>query len=486
MKSIIQNIIINRTVNRIINYFIISCINLLFILTAFYFVSFLFSYKLEGRYFLISISLSFLSTLPVLNFFLDKFDSIISPASYGDVYIKTVDSILNIDSFDEIINKIFGLVIKLLKAGHGHIICYGNESDVIDIKYPNNKSHELLRREKSDSDLIILSHIKGPDDIILRAKSNKPNDADRAIMKALHHMGADIVVPIYYNNVIAGIIAIGNKKGFSGRDIKLLKLVAFKLALLSVNSYYFYEIRKRREVEKEYELTTRIQKQFLPEPSLKNGRINIKAYHNTAAYFTREFYDIFVNDAVPDDIRVSAYHVIGDVKETSIFMPGVQAILQSYARLGFSPANTVIKLKNFVKERDVLNGDLMIFHSSVKQAGKFEYYCSKYPAPFFYQYSLKKLIRLATNNSKPDSLKVNMEPGDLIIVACSYYSEIINSNILHYSGVINRNDSHPIDQIKDALIRTINDFPRPVNYTTDNLGDVEDQLLILIGPEGVN
>jgi hypothetical protein len=142
---------------------------------------------------------------------------------------------------------------------------------------------------------------------------------------------------------------IGQKRGFSEREIKLLKIVAYKLAQLSVNSYYFSEIRKGMEVEKEYELINRIQKQFLPEPGFNSGRINIKVYHDTASSLTREFFDIFANEALPDDIRISAYRVSGDVKEISILMPGIQDMIQSYTRLGFSPRKTMSKLKNIVK-----------------------------------------------------------------------------------------------------------------------------------------
>ncbi|MBN2400956.1 MAG: GAF domain-containing protein [Spirochaetes bacterium] len=423
------------------------------------------------------------SLLPILNFLLDKFDSVISPAGYKDIYAKTIDSILNIESFDEILLKIFGLVIRLLKAEFGHTIYYRDDKDVIDIEYYNNDTHKMYHREKLESDHILLKVIKGPDDIIIKTKNKKPSEKDKEIIKALGMMRADLVVPIFYNNKISGIIAVGGKKGFSEKDIKLLKIIAFKLALLSSNSFYFNEIRKRREVEKEYELTNKIQKQFLPEPSLKSGRIIIEAHHSTASYFTREFYDIFVNDAVPDDIRLSAYHVFGDVKETSIFMPGVQAILQSYARLDFSPRKTIIKLKKFVKERDVLNGDLMILHSSIKQSGEFICYCSNYPAPFLYHKSQKKIVHPASKGRGLEFLTVKMKPGDIIIVPCSYYSEIIKSNITQYSKILNKNSSLPLEDIKNILVKIINDSKKTIKIK--NTSESEDQLLILISMEDI-
>jgi hypothetical protein len=485
MKSIIKNILYHRAINRIINFTVITCLNFLFIFIIFYVINYLFSLTIEGKYFLFFIILILFSLLPILNFFSDKLDSVINPAGYNDIYTKIIDSVLNIESFDEILLNIFGLVIKLLKAEFGNIIYYRDEKDVIDIEYYNNQTHLLFRREKSESDTILLRQIKGPDDIIIKTKNKKSTGRDKDIFTALDMMHADLVVPILYNNKISGIISIGGKKGFSEREIKLLKIIAFKLALLSSNSYYFKEIRKRREVEKEYELTNKIQKQFLPEPSLKSGRIIIEAHHNTASSFTREFYDIFVNNALTDDIRVSAYHVFGDVKETSIFMPGVQAILQSYARLGFSPRKTITKLKNFVKKQDVLIGDLMIFHSSVKQSGEFICYCSNYPAPFYYQKSSGRLFSPAGKGSGLKYIKIKMNPGDIIIAQCSHYFEIFKSNIQQYLKIINKNGSLPLEEITNILVNTLNDshkINKRINNGHNNK-EGEDQLLILIGME---
>jgi hypothetical protein len=485
MKSIIRNIFFHRHINKIINLTLITCFNFLFIFIIYYLTNFLFLLTTESKYFLFFIVLILFSFLPVLNFVLDKFDSVINPAGYNDIYTKTIDSVLNIESFDEILLNIFGLVIKLLKAEFGNIIYYREEKDVIDIEYYNNETHLVFRREKSESDTILLKHIKGPDDIIINTK--KSSEKNRDIIKALEMLRVDLVVPIFYNNKISGIIAIGGKKGFSEREIKLLKIIAFKLALLSSNSYYFKEIRKRKEVEKEYELTNKIRKQFLPEPSLKSGKIIIEAHHNTASSFAREFFDIFVNNALPDDIRVSAYHVSGDVKETSIFMPGVQAILQSFARLGYPPRKTITKLISYVKEQDVLIGDLMILHSSIKQSGEFSCFSSNYPAPLYYEKSTGKIINPAAKGSGLKYLKIKMNPGDIIIVHCSNYYEILKSDIEHYQKTINKNNSLPLKEIRNIMVKMLNDFNK-INKSKNKktYREGEDQLLILIGMEDVD
>ena len=483
MKSSIQNIIFNKPIFKFINFALISLINLGFVIIIYLLLRYLFTFTADGNYILILIIVMLFSSLPVLNFFLNKLDSYITPSGYNEAYTKTVDSILNSESFDEILFKNFSIVIKLLKSEFGHTIYYHDENDVLDIEYLENETHKIHRREKSETDHVLLKHIKGPDDIIIKSNNKKPSDKE--INKVLRTMRIDLIVPIFYNNQVSGIIAIGGKKDFSEREIKLLKIIAFKLALLSSNSYYFHEIRKRREVEKEYELTHRIQKQFLPEPSIKCGNIIIETFHNTASSFTREFHDIFINNAQPDDIRISAYHVFGDVKETSIFMPGVQAILQSYARLGYPPRKTITKLKKFIKERDVLNGDLMLFHSSINQSGEFTCYSSNYPIPFYYQNSLKQLTHFPGKGRGLKYLNFTITPGDIIVIPCSSCYNIIKSGLLQYSQILNIYKSRPLKEIKDILINTINKSINnmPKDKTQD---EGNDQLLILIGMEDKN
>jgi hypothetical protein len=162
-------------------------------------------------------------------------------------------------------------------------------------------------------------------------------------------------------------------------------------------------------------------------------------------------------------------------------MPGVQAILQSFARLGYSPRKTITRLKKYVKEQDVLIGDLMIFHSSIKQSGEFTCYFSNYPAPLYFQKSSGKLINPSGKGSGLKYIKIKLNPGDIIIAQCSKYYEILKSNLSYYQKIIIKNNSLHLEEIRNILVKSLNDSQRPVK-TAHNEKD-EDQLLILIGME---
>ncbi len=481
MKNYLRKIITKRVYNVII----ISALNLVFLLIIIIAARLLFMYGFKEKHFLLLIILILVPTLPILNFALKKINSLISPMSFGNLYFKTIDSILNMESFEEILYKAFDSVIVVLNAGFAHIIFYETETEVYEIEYKNNKTHEAFYREKTAEDQVLINSITGPDDIITKTKCVQGDYKDKRLINIFETSGIDIIVPIHYNNRTFGIIALGMKKSFPERDIKFLKMIAFKLAILSVNNYYFGQIRKRKEVEKEYELTNKIQKQFLPEPSVINDNIIIKAYYDTASSFTREFYDIFINNDHGRDIRISAYRVQGDVKETFIIMPGVQAMLQSYARLGFSPEKSLIKLTNLIEERDVLNGELEILHSSINRSGEFICCCSGYPMPFYYQRSSNELSRLTGQEQKIKCLNLKIKNGDIIIITCNYYYNIISENIFEYSEILQKNYSQDTDNIKEKLITKLNDNSFPEISATEHTEKFksEDKLLILITME---
>ena len=136
-------------------------------------------------------------------------------------------------------------------------------------------------------------------------------------------------MPIYYHRMFLGLIVTGGqRRRFSPGEIRLLKIFASKIAILSVNRFFLDEIVRKRELEKEYELAARVQKKFLPPAGGVMGRFELRVYHETASLMIRNF-TIFSKTMPEDDIRVSAYRIKGNIAGTSILMPGVQSVLQS-------------------------------------------------------------------------------------------------------------------------------------------------------------
>lgn len=474
-----RNKIIYRTVNELAGPLAIFGLNILFTGFLILLTHIIFSSGISGDFILLLMLLFLISFIPILNYFQDFLSSAIRPISYTDLYIQTVDSILNVESFDEMLKSTFDQILRLMKASSGSLIFYYQERDEFDIYHQKNKKKKIIRGAEINRNSILLKSIKCPDDIIIRSRLNSEDSIEKEIMDELDRFGGEIVIPIYYQDKFYGVIVIGDKRRLSERESRLLMIFASRIAILYVNSFYFKEILKRKEIEKEYELTSKIQKQFLPPPLFNAGNISIRTYHETASSLTNEFYDIFVNK--PDnDIRISAYRVHGDVKETSIFMPGIQAMLHSLAKLGYSPMKTLSKLKVLVKERDIIMGDLIILHSSVRQDGEFICCYTDYPAPFIYRKDTGCLSVLQKKDDE-EGIENKLENGDIIIIACRAFFNILSGNLSGYSELIKKS-SDKLDIINNSLVEGITSDLKETDSAKK--GREEDRLIILIRMEG--
>ncbi len=469
--------------NRISNILIFLGLNVFFAMILFSITLFLFSEGLGGGYTPLFFYILVISLLLILNYFQSVVDSIISPISQNDLYSQTVDSVLNIEFFDEMLTETFDQVLKVINAKMGRLIFYYHDKNEFKVYYQKNKKKKVIRRAGIEKDNILLEGIKGPDDIIIKGKLDPLSKSDSEIIEVLEKLGGEIVIPIFYHETFFGLILIGERRRFTETEIRLLKIFASKIAILAQNSFYFSEMIKKKELEKEYELTSRLQKQFLPESSFQDGRINIQVHHKTASSITREFYDIYTDDTASGDVQISAFRIHGDVKETSILMPGVKALLQCYARLGLSPSESVSKLIKIGNERDVLNGDLTIIHSSLKQDGSFFCYNSNYPVPVIYRESSVSIQPMKSEKGTNRSFSEKVEAGDIIIIACKTFFDLIVDDINVYQDIIHSNYSLPLDEIKTVLINKIAGDVKEKEKKDDVLEEEDDKLLILVKME---
>jgi hypothetical protein len=221
----------------------------------------------------------------------------------------------------------------------------------------------------------------------------------------------------------------------------------------------------------------------MPYTSLRAGRINIQIYHKAVSSATREFYDIFPVDPESDDIRVSAYRIHGDIKEISILMPGVRALLQCFARLGYSPREALTVLAKIGTEKDVLIGDFSILHSSVRKDGTFVYSNTGYPSPLLYVRSSSKFYSLQGENPAVKESREALEPGDMLIIACKNFFQFITGNIDEYRMILEKNYSLSLDNLKMIFVNKLADERKKIE---DSDEEAEDRLLILIRVEEVS
>jgi hypothetical protein len=462
--------------NRVINIILKYGLDIVFVLILLIISRVLFDPLIGNYFFIVFLILLIVSVMPITSYFHDMIDSIVSPIIYEELFIQTVDSILNIESFDEVLKSTFDRILGLIHVKSGLLIFYFHDKDEFNIFYRRDKRKKVIRKARIENSNILFKIINGPDDVIIKNKLNKSIHFEKTIIEEMEKLNGEVVIPIYYHDMFLGLIVIGDRKRrFSNREMRLLKVFASRIAILSVNSFFFNELLKKKEVEKEYEIASKIQKRFLPDADARIGRIAIKVFHETASLMTREFYDIFVNDLIEDDVRISAYRLLGNITGTSIYMPGIQALLQSFSRLGLPPSRGVMKLQKIIREGDIIQEDISIFHSSIRQNGEFTFCNSNYQSPLIYRRS-SKLLRRIEGEKKGATNRLKIQHGDVLVIACKSFFNIINSDIKKFSEITVHNASS-LSRMSTALVK---------NLTARTAEDDEDKLLVLLSVEEVS
>ncbi len=393
--------------------------------------------------------------LPVFNFLHDLIDSRVSPVHYEDLFAKTVDAVLNMRSFDEILKETFDRILDFMKISSGILLFYYPDRDEYNIFYQKNHRRKMVRSARIENDNILFSVLKGPDDIIIKNKLTQRDNYERSVIHEMDKLHGEIMVPIFFRQTFLGVIVMGpRKRKVSQRELSLLKIFASKIAILSINNFFFNELLKKKELEKEYEIASKIHDRFMPDPDMTVGKVAIRIHHRTRSLLTREFYDAFANHSDPDDVRIVAYRLHGDITGTSIYMPGIQGLLQSYSRLGFSPEKTVLKLLENMKEREILDEEMAVIVGSLNQKGSFTMSNHGYPPPFIFRRAQGSLGKIP-KRLRFDETKARIEEGDLLIICCETFHAALSRDTEKYAGVIVENSSLPLSRLRGALIKSL-------------------------------
>ncbi len=180
--------------------------------------------------------------LPVFNFLHDLIDSRVSPVHYEDLFAKTVDAVLNMRSFDEILKETFDRILDFMKISSGILLFYYPDRDEYNIFYQKNHRRKMVRSARIENDNILFSVLKGPDDIIIKNKLTQRDNYERSVIHEMDKLHGEIMVPIFFRQTFLGVIVMGpRKRKVSQRELSLLKIFASKIAILSINNFFFNE-----------------------------------------------------------------------------------------------------------------------------------------------------------------------------------------------------------------------------------------------------
>ena len=457
--------------NRIKNLLLTYSLNMAFIAILLGSSLIFICHQLHERILLLFSGVLIFSLLPMVSYFRTIINSYISPIRYSDLYVQTVDLILNIRSFDEMLRQTFDQILQLIKVSTGLLIFYYHDKDEFKIFYQKNLRKKVIKRARISQDNILLRAIKGPDDVVIKGRLNASVRHEKEIIDELNRLSGEVVVPIYYHNMFLGLIITGDRKRrFTEGELRLLKIFASKIAILSVNSFFFGEVVRKEDLEREYELATRVQKRFLPIHSVSFGRLKVWVSHEASSSMVREFYDVFVNDASDDDLRISAYRILGDITGTSILMPGIQSIIQSFARLGYPPSGVLRRLKRILRQKELLDERMILFHGCLSRSGEISYASDGYSSPVLFS-GRKAALRVMQKTVGDAVRRVRLNVGDFFILCNESYSAELGGRQKDYSALIA--GAGTLEGVGGALERALESA----------VHDDSDKLLILVGIE---
>lgn len=367
-----------RNIIPIIAVHILSGFTLSFTTYGFYILG------IKDEYLILAVFISIIVVLPIIDYSSAFFSKLFIDEEPEEHLINTVDEFMNISSFDDFISGKFSRILEIVSASNGILAVYNREKDQFSTFVHSASSILPLNKNyKINSRNILFEVTNSREDIIIKSKLNPEINFNKKIKSELDRLDSDIMVPIFYLDMFMGALFVSNSgKDFSKENIFRLKIFATKIASLTVNSFFWQEMVRKKELEKERSLGEKVQRNFLPPRNMTYKNIEVTVHYSNADYIIDKFYDIF---PLNNQINITNYGSKEDNSNSIIFMPALKAMLQSYARLGFSAADSFKHMKQTNQNKNLIEEQLSFLHTYIHNDGKVEYVSEDYPKPFVFR-----------------------------------------------------------------------------------------------------
>ncbi len=343
---------------KLLRQLVIQCFNVCFIAILLSMGWMLYNVHIAGDLLIIFLVIVTVTVFPLYTYWIEHIYKKILPFRYEDLYLQTVDMFLSLQSYDDIIKVIFERVLRFIGVNSGLLIFYSHATDDYTIYYQKQQKQKIIRKARIDKNNIILKIIQSGDDILIKSKLDPSLHFQRSIIFEMEKLGGEIIIPIYYHDIFLGLMVIGEKKTrISRKDILMLKALASKIATVTVNSFFMHELIKNKEIEKEYELSFKVLKKFLPpdEGFIHNTHYRVMHHPGNEAHYFFSIYNC--SDSI-------SYIIICSLKANipllSLLIPAISVLFQSYARLGYYPLTIIKKINAVIKKKELIDKDLSL------------------------------------------------------------------------------------------------------------------------------
>ncbi len=166
--------------------------------------------------------------------------------------------------------------------------------------------------------------------------SNKKNFFDKSF----------IAVPLISKENIIGIICVGDRvqdNPFTEFNLRLLTTIASQITDAYINLILMKEEEKKKRIEKELEVMTKLQQSILPKTFPKLGGIKISGFNLPALEVGGDFYDFFAFEN--GDFGIVMADVSGKGLPAALFMALTRSVVKTNA-LKIQNPEEVLKISN--------------------------------------------------------------------------------------------------------------------------------------------
>lgn len=364
---------------------------------------------LRNEYFVLFFMVLSLVVFPALNYFYTLPHIRAVAGRDAGFYADVIESILNVRASDRFFSKTFGELLEYLSIKTGSILFYERETGEFRLNVYNGKKAYVMRNVDFDQDSYLFKLVTSPDDLIIKHLLNPDIHFEHVLIDDLAQFNASAAVPVFYHEMLLGLMFPGPRsKKYTRAEIDLLKMYALKIGIFYINGFFVSELIKKKELEKERELGSKVQRNFLPPRDIVSGNIQSAVFHE-AKGASCDFYDMFY-DAEREKICFSAYKIGGGVTNVSMFMPALHALQFMFARMGFEPEKLVRRVNRVLTEKKLMDDETPLMHIQIDQHGHAECYCGIYPRPHVWRKKTGKLALLDKSGS------LILREGDMMLI----------------------------------------------------------------------
>ncbi len=242
-----------------------------------------------------------------------------------------------------------------------------------------------------------------------------------------------LCVPLWDNRDIVGLVyadRAATPERFTEDDLRLLTLLANVAAVKIENARLFEEALENSRIERELELATQIQRNFLPREDPDVPGYDISGRARACCHVGGDYYDFLRLGEGRWGLVIA--DVSGSGVSAALLMASVRAALHAEARAGGGLPELASRLNEFVHQSSEASGFISFFYGELEaSSGRFRFFNAGHNPPLLLRRDASVEMLVGTGlclgmfaGSVFEAREIRLEPGDTL---CLYTDGITES-----------------------------------------------------------